>query len=57
MTRVTGTQAAVAAFVALLDAWRLQFSPREYAVLVDLLARRLDRELERDRRARGRWVA
>jgi hypothetical protein len=57
VTRVTGTQAAVAAFVALLDAWRLQFSPREYAVLVDLLARRLDRELERDRRARGRWVA
>jgi hypothetical protein len=46
--RVTGVQAALAAFVALLDAWRAQFSPHEYAVLLDLLARRLTHELARE---------
>lgn len=46
--RVTGVQAAFAALVALLDAWRTQFSPREYAVLLDLLARRLEHERERE---------
>lgn len=55
--RVTGVQAALVAVVALLEVWREQFSPREYVVLLDLLARHLDDELERQRRARGRWVA
>jgi hypothetical protein len=32
------------ASVRLLEAWREQFSPREYAVLVDLLARWLEAE-------------
>jgi hypothetical protein len=46
--RVTGVQAAFAAVSAQLEAWRQQMSPREYAVLLDLLARRLERELERN---------
>jgi hypothetical protein len=45
--RVTGLQAALAGFAGQLDRWRDQFGPREYAVLLDLLARRLERELER----------
>jgi hypothetical protein len=49
--RVTGLQAALAAFAALLDCWRAQFSPHEYSVLLDLLARRLEHELERQERA------
>jgi hypothetical protein len=38
-------QAALRAFVALLDAWREQFGPREYEVLLDLIAGHLEREL------------
>jgi hypothetical protein len=43
---VTGVQAAQVAFAALLEAWRQQMSPREYEVLLDLMRRRLERELE-----------
>jgi len=52
---VTGVQAATLAIARLLEAWREQFSAREYAVLLDVLARRLERE--RDERARKRWAA
>ncbi len=48
--RVTGVQAALAGFAGQLDRWREQFGPREYAVLLDLLGRRLERELERAER-------
>src|SRR5215208_6704340 len=51
---VTGVQAATLAIARLLEAWREQFSAREYAVLLDLLARRLERE--RDERARKRFA-
>lgn len=50
--RVTGLQAAQVALAAILTAWRGQLSPREYAVLLDLLAR----QLEHEQRA-GRWAA
>jgi hypothetical protein len=43
-SRATGLQAAQVAHSALLDAWRRQMSPREYATLLDLLGRRVDRE-------------
>jgi hypothetical protein len=45
--RVTGVQAALAGFAGQLDRWREQFGPHEYAILLDLLRRRLERELER----------
>ena len=54
-SRVTGLQAAQVGLAALLEGWRSQFSAREFAVLIDLLARRL--EAERDERARKRWAA
>lgn len=57
MSRVTGLQAALVALNAQLEAWRQQMSPREYAVLRDLLLRRLTAELERQKRTGGRWVA
>jgi hypothetical protein len=41
---VSGLQTAQLGVVRLLEAWREQFSPREYAVLVDLLARWLEAE-------------
>jgi len=44
---VTGIQAATVAHAALLDTWRAQFSPEEYAVLLDLFARQLENERER----------
>jgi hypothetical protein len=55
--RVTGLQAALIGFVALLEAWREQLGPREYVVLLDLLARRVQQELERQGPGRGWWVA
>lgn len=55
--RVTGLQAALAGFVALLDAWRAQFSPEEFAVLLDLLARRLEYDLHREERPPLRGLA
>jgi hypothetical protein len=54
---VTGVQAATQAVVALVAAWRVQFSPREYAVVLDLVARIADAELRRTEKARRRWVA
>jgi hypothetical protein len=54
---VSGLQAALLGFVALLEAWQGQLSAREWVVLLDLLQRHLERELERQRRGRGRWVA
>ena len=56
MTRVTGLQVALRAFVVLLDGWREQFGPREYAVLLDLLVCVLEREVERQKRTRRRWA-
>jgi hypothetical protein len=55
--RVTGLQFAVAAFAAFLRVAQELFSPREYVVLLDLLSRRLQHELERQRRSRRRWAA
>jgi hypothetical protein len=46
---------ATLALARLLEGWRVQFSPREFAVLLDVLGRRL--ELERGERARKRWAA
>jgi hypothetical protein len=54
---VTGLQFAVAAFAAFLRVAQELFSPREYVVLLDLLSRRLQHELERQRRSRRRWAA
>ncbi len=51
--RVTGLQAAQVALAALLAAWQWQLSPREYAALLDLAARIIEREQERA----GRWAA
>jgi hypothetical protein len=56
-TRVTGLQATLVGFVALLEAWRQQLGPREFAVLLDLLVRRLQHELERQGPGGRRWVA
>jgi hypothetical protein len=50
MTHVTGLQAAQVGLASLLENWRREFSPREFAVLVDLLMRLLEREA-RERRA------
>jgi hypothetical protein len=52
---VTGLQAATLAVARLLEGWREQFSAREFAVLLDVLGRRL--ELERDEPARKRRAA
>jgi hypothetical protein len=55
--RVTGVQLAAAIFAAFLGVAREVLGPREYVVFLDLIRRRLERELERQGRARGRWVA
>jgi hypothetical protein len=47
MTHVSGLQAAQVGLVRLLETWRSQFSPREFATLVDLLVRWLEREAPR----------
>jgi hypothetical protein len=47
MTHVSGLQAAQVGLVRLLESWRSQFSPREFATLVDLLVRWLEREAPR----------
>ena len=44
MTHVSGLQTAQLGLVRLLEAWRQQFSPREFATLLDLLVRWLERE-------------
>ncbi len=49
--RVTGLQAAHASLAAQLDLFAAQFSPREFAVLLDLLSRVLERERRRHARA------
>jgi hypothetical protein len=36
---LTGLQTAQLGLIRLLEAWRGQFSPREFSVLLDLLAR------------------
>lgn len=46
-SRVTGTQAAQVAIAQLVHGWRAQLSPREYAVLVDLLFRFIEEEHRR----------
>jgi hypothetical protein len=46
---ITGLQAAQVGLVSQLQAWRSHFAPREYAVLIDLLARWLERESRRTR--------
>jgi hypothetical protein len=50
--RISGLQATQAQFQAQLNACREQFGPREYAVVLDLLAR----QLERERRRAARWL-
>lgn len=55
--RVTGLQAAQVAFAAELDAWAAQFSAREYAVLLELLAATLERERRRVESQIARWAA
>jgi hypothetical protein len=47
MSHVSGLQAAQVGLVRLLETWRQQFSPREFAVLLDLLVRWLEREAPR----------
>ena len=41
---VTGLQAAQVGVVRLLEGWRAQFGPREWAVLLELLTRWLEAE-------------
>ncbi len=55
--RVTGLQAAQVSLSAQLHGYREQFTPREYAVLLDLLLRLFDRERCRHTRALRRWAA
>jgi hypothetical protein len=55
--RVTGVQVAIASVAALLESWREVLGPREFVVVLDLVARLIARELEQQERARGRWVA
>lgn len=55
--RTTGLQAAHIGIIAMLERWRETFSPREYAVLVDLIDRWLEVEQKRDEQARRRWAA
>jgi hypothetical protein len=57
VNRTTGLQVAHGGLVALLRQWQGQLSPREYAVLVDLVARYLAVERERNARAQRRWAA
>jgi hypothetical protein len=53
----TALQASHLGLVALLERWRETLSPREYAVLIDLVSRYLDLERERNARAIRRWAA
>ena len=50
-------QVAHAGLTALLERWREQFSPREYAVLLGLISRYLDSERDRTERALKRCAA
>ena len=54
---VNGLQAAQLGIASQLRAWREQLAPREYAVLVDILALFLERERRRiDRVSRRRHL-
>ena len=53
----TGLQTAHLGLVALLERWREQLAPREYTVLLDLVARWLEVERVRDERAQRRCAA
>jgi hypothetical protein len=55
--RTTGLQAAQVARVRLIKGWREQFTPREYATLLDLHGRWLQHEITREERAIERWAA
>lgn len=55
--RVTGLQTAHAGIVAMLERWREQLPPRDYAVLTELVARWLELERQRNEQARRRWAA
>jgi hypothetical protein len=55
--RVSGLQAAQVGVVSMIEAWRQQFGPREFAVLVDLLARWLERECRRTGASGGKRAA
>jgi hypothetical protein len=55
--QTTGLQVAHAGLAALLERWREQLSPREYALLLELLSRWLAVKRKRNERARRRWVA
>jgi hypothetical protein len=57
MSRTTGLQVAHVGLVALLERWREQLSPREYATVIELLSRYLEVERERNERALRRWAA
>jgi hypothetical protein len=53
----TGLQVSHVGLVALIRQWQQQLSPREYAVLLDLLAKYLEVERARNERALKRWTA
>jgi hypothetical protein len=55
--RTTRLQALQAQFAALLEASHSTQSPREHAVLVDLLGRQLEAERTRIELALRRWAA
>jgi hypothetical protein len=57
VTGTTGLQVSHAGLVALLRTWQQQLGPREYATLLDLLARYLEVERQRNERAMRRWAA
>jgi hypothetical protein len=57
VTRTTGLQVAHAGLAALLERWRQQLSPQEYATLIDLLGRWLEVERKRVERSHRRWAA
>lgn len=56
MTRTTGLQTSHLGLAALVERWREQLSPREYTVLLELLARWIEVERVRNERARRRWA-
>jgi hypothetical protein len=57
VTHTTGLQVAHAGLSALLQRWRQQLSPAEYAVLLDLIWRWLEVERARTERSNRRWAA
>ena len=55
--RTTGIQALIRKLEAIVDAAEAQLSPREYGVLVDIHAQRMERLRRRVERMQRRWGA